>query len=76
MWHHTLFSALLCLAMIGLYLARRDTSSLIVIGAVTVYVAGNTYLHIRHKDFRRETLYEYLLVSAAVLIVLLGALRH
>jgi hypothetical protein len=61
--------------MVGLFIARRDVSSLLIIATVLVYVAGNTLLHIRHHDFRRETLYEYLLVSAAVLVVLLGALR-
>lgn len=76
MWHHTLFSLLLCGAMLALLCIRRDLSSLFVVAAVLVYVAGNSYLHLRRKDFRRETLYEYLLVSAAVLIVLFSSLHH
>lgn len=75
MWHHTLFSALICLAMVVLYWFRRDTPSLIIIAFVALYVVGNTLIHLRRKDFRKETLYEYLLVSAAVLIVLLGAVQ-
>lgn len=76
MWHHTLFSLLLCAAMVALFIIRRDVSSLIIIGVVFCYVLGNTLLHVRRQDFQRETLYEYVLISAAVLIVLLGALRH
>jgi hypothetical protein len=76
MWHHAVFSALLCVAMIAIVLIQRDIPALVVAAFIALYIAGNTLLHYKHKDFRKETLYEYLLVSAAVLFVLLGAIRH
>jgi hypothetical protein len=76
MWHHAVFSVVLCIAMVAIVFIQRDVPALIVAAFIAVYVAGNTLLHYLHKDFRKETLYEYLLVSAAVLFVLLGAIRH
>ena len=73
LWQHTLFSALLCLTMIGLVLVRRDWSTLFIVGFVLLYVVGNTLLHVRRHDFRRETMYEYVIIGAAVLIVLISA---
>jgi hypothetical protein len=75
-WYHVLFSLLLCAAMTALIMIRKDMPSLIVVSAVLLYVFGNTMIHFRRRDFRTETLYEYLLIGAAVLLVLLGALRH
>ena len=75
-WHHVVFSIVLCLGLSLLLLIRKDTSTFLIVGAVLIYIAGNTALHIKRHDFRSETLYEYILVAAAVLLVLLGALRH
>ncbi len=76
MWHHTIFSAVLCIILIALLLVRRDVSSWLIGGLIILYVAGNSLLHYWHKDFHKETLWEYLLIGAAVFIVLLGALNH
>ena len=76
MWHHTVFSLLLAVAMAVLFFVRHDVPSLLIIASVVLYVAGNTLLHIRHHNFRKETFYEYLLLGAAVMVVLLGAVRH
>jgi uncharacterized membrane protein len=73
LWQHTVFSSLLCLTMIGLVLVRKDWTTLVVVGFVMLYVAGNTLLHIRRHDFRRETMYEYVIIGAAVLIVFISA---
>jgi hypothetical protein len=76
LWYHSAFSAVLCALMIGLVVIKHDVPSLIVALLVAIYVAGNTWLHLRRHDFRTETLYEYLLLATAVLIVLWGAVRH
>jgi NhaP-type Na+/H+ or K+/H+ antiporter len=75
-WHHVVFSMALCLAMALLLYIRKDISTFVIVGVVLLYIAGNTLLHVRRHDFRSETLYEYLLVAAAVLLVLLSALRQ
>jgi hypothetical protein len=76
MWHHTAFSLVLCAVLIGIVWVRRDTPGVLLAALVAAYIAGNTFIHFVHKDFRKETLLEYILVGSAVLIVLLGAVRH
>jgi hypothetical protein len=76
LWYHSAFSLLLCAAMIGLIIIRHDIPTLLIVATVLAYVAGNTVLHLRRHDFRKETFYEYVIVAAAVLIVLLGAIRQ
>lgn len=73
LWHHTLFSILVCAMLAAVVFMRRDVPTLIFVGVITVYILGNTLLHYHRKDFRTETLYEYILVAAAVLIVLYSA---
>lgn len=76
MWHHSVFSSIVGLLLIGIILVRRDTAGALL-GLITfIYLLGNTYIHYRHKDFRTETLYEYVLIVAAVFIVLLSSLKH
>ncbi|MDB5181342.1 MAG: hypothetical protein JWP13_105 [Candidatus Saccharibacteria bacterium] len=74
LWHHTVFSSLLALLLIGIILIRRDTPTLFFVVIVGMYIIGNTYIHYRRKDFKSETVYEYVLVAAAVLIVLWSSL--
>lgn len=74
LWHHVVFSAIICAAMAALILVRKDASSLMVAGFLIVYIGGNTFLHYRRQDFHKETFFEYLLISVAVLVVLIGAL--
>ena len=74
MWHHTMFSALLCIILVAVLVLRHDLPGFLLAGFVILYIGGNSLLHYKRKDFRKETLYEYALVSTAVLIVLLGAI--
>jgi hypothetical protein len=76
MWHHTVFSLALCAVLVGIVIIRRDTPGILLAGLVVVYILGNTLIHYFHKDFRKETLLEYILIGSAVLIVLLGAIRN
>jgi hypothetical protein len=76
LWYHSVFSLLLCVVMVAIILVQQDMSTLLIVGAVLIYVSGNTLLHFRRHDFHKESLYEYLIVAAAVLIVLWGAVRH
>lgn len=76
MWHHAVFSGVICAALLAVILIRHDVPGLLLVIFIAAYVAGNTLLHYVHKDFRKETLYEYVLIAVAVAIVLLGAARH
>ena len=76
LWYHSVFSLLLCAVAIAVIAVRHDLPSLTIAGIVILYVAGNSALHWRRHDFHKETLYEYLLMAAAVTIVLFGAFRN
>jgi hypothetical protein len=76
MWHHTVFSLALCAVLVAIILVRRDVPGLLLGGLIVAYIAGNTLIHYLHKDFHTETVLEYLLIGAAVLVVLLGAIRN
>lgn len=76
MWHHAAFSAVLCIALLAVIFIRHDIPGLLLGLFIAAYIAGNTALHFVHKDFRKEMLYEYVLIAIAVAIVLIGAVRH
>lgn len=73
MWFHTAFSGLLCAVLIGLIVFERNLPTLVVGGALVAYLVGNAYLHIKRGDFRRDTLYEYILLALAVFVVIASA---
>ena len=73
LWIHSVYSVFIILALIGLILIQRTIPTIILAVLLAVYVLGNTYIHIKRDDFKKETLYEYLLVSVAVFIVITSA---
>ena len=74
LWHHVVFSAVLCAVMIAIIIVRKDMPSILLALFLASYIGGNTYLHYRRKNFHTETVLEYILISAAAFIVLAGAL--
>jgi hypothetical protein len=66
----------MCAAIATLILIRHDLPGLLLGGLIAVYVLGNTFLHIKRDDFKKETLYEYILVGASVFIVIFSAILH
>lgn len=75
MWLHTAFSGVLCGFLIILILLKRNVPTMVVAGALIIYLLGNAYLHVRRGDFRRDTLYEYILLTLAVFVVLASAYK-
>lgn len=75
MWLHTAFSGVLCAFLIVLILMKRNVPTMVVAGALILYLVGNAYLHIKRGDFRRDTLYEYILLTLAVFVVLASAYK-
>lgn len=76
LWQHTLFSAIMCAGLIAIALVRRDIPTVIIAALIAVYVVGNAALHVRRDDFKKETMYEYVLLALAVFVVLASALTH
>jgi hypothetical protein len=73
MWLHTAFSGVLCAVLVALILFQRNVSTLVVGGVMVVYLVGNAYLHVKRGDFRRDTIYEYILLALAVFVVIVSA---
>lgn len=76
LWHHTVFSLCIGTILAVILLIKHDVPALVLAVLIALYVAGNTALHVFRHDFRTETLYEYLLVGAAVFIVMISAFSH
>lgn len=75
LWIHTLFSFSIC-ALLGIVIWLKGDIPTMIIGAViTLYIVGNTVIHIKRDDYRQDTLIEYILIGAAVFVVLVSALR-
>lgn len=73
LWIHTTFS-LLILVLLGLLIAFNQNIPVGLLSlAIGIYVVGNAVIHIKRDDFREDTVLEYFLMGAAVLIVLISA---
>lgn len=72
---HVIYSVFLSVIFLAILLFVRD----IALGAsmffLVLYVVGNGIIHTKKNELKRDTLLEYVLVSAIVLVVLLGLLR-
>lgn len=74
-WIHTVFSISVLGILAAIILIKNDIPALVIAGLFGVYVAGNGLIHARRDDFKPEVLIEYILLAAAVFIVLASALR-
>lgn len=75
LWIHTFFSVVVCLLLSVVLMIRRDISTVVLIVAIGIYILVNALIHLMRDDFRQDTLVEYVLVGAAIVIVLIGALK-
>ena len=73
LWIQSAFSAVMCAALVGMVLIRRDTPTLLLAGFLFAYILGNTAIHLKRGDFKKDTLYEYLLLGFAVFVVVSSA---
>jgi hypothetical protein len=71
---HTVFSGLLVTLMVLLIVIRRDIPTAVIATLFAVYIIGNGIIHARRDDFKPEVIVEYVLLAAAVFIVLVSAL--
>jgi hypothetical protein len=74
-WVHTVFSIFILGVLTALIVIKNDIPTLVLAGLFGVYVAGNGLIHAHRDDFKPEVLVEYILLAAAVFIVLASALR-
>lgn len=70
LWVHSLFSIVMLVILAIVWFVRQDFSTLLLTSFLALYITGNAYIHLKRDDFKKETLYEYLLLGLAVFIVL------
>lgn len=71
---HTLFSIILAIVFVVVIAIVPEYSLFGAAGFLVMYVAGNGIIHYKKNRLSRDTLIEYVLVSLAALVVLIGAL--
>ncbi|MBX4199808.1 hypothetical protein KW789_02860 [Candidatus Saccharibacteria bacterium] len=75
LWIHYVYASAIVVMLIATLLLRPSMMYAVTIAAVTLVVAASSFIHYKHRDMRRDTLMEYLLVTIAVILVLLSATR-
>ena len=73
LWIHSVFSLIVVSLLVTLIVFNRNIPVALLAIAIGVYVVGNAAIHIKRDDFREDTMLEYFLLGAAVLIVLVSA---
>ena len=68
-----MFSLIVVSLLVTLIVFNRNIPVALLAIAIGVYVVGNAAIHIKRDDFREDTMLEYFLLGAAVLIVLVSA---
>jgi hypothetical protein len=74
-WIHVAFSISLLTLLAALILIKQTLPTAVLAGAFALYVLGNGYIHAKRDDLKQETIIEYILLAAAVFIVLVSALK-
>lgn len=72
---HAIYSIVLSVVFLAILIFVRDIALGVSMLFLVLYVVGNGIIHTRKNELKRDTLLEYVLVSAIVLVVLLGLLR-
>lgn len=71
---HLIYSTILAIIFLIMILLVRDIALGIVMLVLLAYVAGNGIIHGRKNELTRDTIIEYVIVSAIVAVIFLGVL--
>lgn len=75
LWIHYVYAVAIIAMLIGTLMLHPSMLYGVTIAAVALVVAASSFIHYKHRDMRRDTLMEYLLVTIAVILVLVSASR-
>lgn len=70
---HTLYTAFISVVFLAIFVIQREITLGLAMFVLALYVVGNGLLHLRHNHLERDTLIEYILISAIALVLLIGA---
>lgn len=71
---HTIFSVSVSLLFLAILLIYHDITLAVAMVFLAVYIIGNGIIHVRHNELRRDTILEYIIVAAIVLVLIIGVL--
>jgi len=69
---HTLYSIILAAIFVLVVIFVRNIIFAAAAGFLLLYVIGNGIIHTKKNELTRDTLLEYILISAIVLVVIVG----
>lgn len=70
---HTIFSAVIAVALLATLGIARDASFAVVAIIALVYITGNGIIHAKYNVLTRDTVIEYVLVAVIVIVLLVGS---
>lgn len=70
---HTIFSLVLAIILLVVLIVAPSISLFAAMLFVVLYVSGNGIIHSKKNELSRDTIVEYILVSAIVIVVVIGA---
>jgi hypothetical protein len=73
---HTIYSIVLSVIFLVIILLERDITLAATEIFLILYVAGNGIIHSKNNELRRDTLIEYILISAIALVMLVGTITQ
>lgn len=71
---HTIYSIVLAAIFLIIVLFVRDIALIAAMVFLFLYVAGNGIIHNKKNELTRDTLLEYIIISAIVLVVIIGSI--
>jgi len=69
---HTLYSIILAVVFVLVVIFVRNIVFAAAAGFLLLYIIGNGIIHTKKNELTRDTLLEYILISAIVLVVIVG----
>ena len=75
LWVHYVYALAIVVMLVATLLLHPSMLYGAAIAAVVLVVVASSFIHYKHRDMRRDTLMEYLLVTVAVILVLVSASR-
>ncbi|TAL14137.1 hypothetical protein EPN95_03985 [Patescibacteria group bacterium] len=69
---HTLYSIILAAIFVLVVIFVRNIVFAAAAGFLLLYIIGNGIIHTKKNELTRDTLLEYILISAIVLVVIVG----
>lgn len=72
--YHTVYNFILVLIFLAIVIIKKDALFVTAVIFLIFYITGNGIIHSKHNELKRDTLIEYIIVSAIAMIILVDSL--